>query len=89
MTKRFPSGVNAPYPQPYRSGSPLPISLIYGRRAIDWPIQQHRAEAAVSEAKQQWFAAAFHRGQLLAAKEADADKLQERRKRCEDRLLQP
>ena len=32
----------------------------------------HRAEATDREAQQEWFAAAFHLRQLLAAKEADA-----------------
>ena len=49
----------------------------------------HRAEAADSETKQEWFAAAFHLRQLLAAKEPDAEQLQERLKRCEVKLRQP
>jgi hypothetical protein len=52
-------------------------------------LRWHRTEAADSETTHEWFAAAFHLRQLLPAKEADADKLQERLKRCEDKLRQP
>ena len=62
--------------------------LDFLRQLNDVParLRWHRTEAADSETKQQWFAAAFHLRQLLAAKEADSDKLQERLKRCEDKL---
>jgi WD40 repeat protein/tRNA A-37 threonylcarbamoyl transferase component Bud32 len=49
-------------------------------------LRWHRTEAADSEAKQQWFAAAFHLRQLLAAKEADGEELTSRLKRCEAQL---
>jgi hypothetical protein len=52
------------------------------------PIWQER-EAARHEKAGQWFAAAFHLRQLLAHKPADADKLKERLKRCEEKLKTP
>lgn len=52
-------------------------------------LRWHRSEAADSESKQQWFAAAFHLRQLINAKEADADKLQVRLDRCEKKINLP
>jgi hypothetical protein len=52
------------------------------------PVWQEE-EAARHEKAEQWFAAAFHLRQLLAHKAADADKLMERLKHCEEKLRQP
>ena len=65
--------------------------IIFIRQLNDVPphLRWHRVEAANSPAKQQWFAAAFHPHLLLAGKEADAEQLKERLKRCEGALRQP
>ena len=62
--------------------------LVFLRQLNDIParLRWHRAEAAASEAKHQWFAAAFHLRQLLAAKPDDTEQLRERLKRCEEKL---
>jgi hypothetical protein len=49
----------------------------------------HQEQADKHEKDKQWFAAAFHLRQLLAHNPADADKLKERLKRCEEKLKQP
>src|SRR5207302_9123590 len=51
--------------------------LVFLAQLNDVPkrLRWHRAEAAESEAKQQWFGAAFHLRQLIAAKEPDEMRL--------------
>jgi WD40 repeat protein len=49
----------------------------------------HRSQAQEAEDAEQPFAAAFHLRQLLAHNPADADKLLERLKSCEDKPKQP
>ncbi len=69
-----------------------PLSdLVFLRQLNDVParLRWHRAEAADSEKKEQWFGAAFHLRQLIAAKEADSAQLKIRLNRCEDALRKP
>jgi hypothetical protein len=63
--------------------------LVFLAQLNDVPsrLRWHRAEVADSEAKQQWFAAAFHLRQLLAANPSDADQLRKRLKRDEQYAL--
>jgi hypothetical protein len=65
---------------------PSEAEVLYRRwkSAFD-PVWQEE-EATRHEKAEQWFAAAFHLRQLLAHKPRDADKVQERLKRCEKKL---
>jgi hypothetical protein len=65
---------------------PSEAEVLYRRwkSAFD-PVWQEQ-EAARHEKAEQWFAAIFHLRQLLAHRAGDADQLNERLKRCEEKL---
>jgi hypothetical protein len=63
--------------------------ILYRRWKMAFDAVWQEQEAARHEKAEQWFAAAFHLRQLLAHKPADADKLKERVKRCEEKLRLP
>jgi WD40 repeat protein len=80
MVRLYRSGADEPTPEQQAEEEQTKR-----RRGFLW----HRREAEDSEKAGQWFAAAFHLRQLIAARETSADQLKERLKRCEDRLRQP
>jgi WD40 repeat protein len=75
-----------------RTDDSAPSSDLVFLSQLNDPIRRlrwHRNEADAAERGSEWFAAAFHLRQLIAAGVPDAEPLKERQKRCVDRLRQP